>query len=52
MSAPSVADDWRAKQRGDVLPAGAVDMLTVWAGLCALDCAIWDGQEMLPELPP
>jgi hypothetical protein len=33
-----------------MLPAWKADMLTVFAGLCALDVAMRDGLELLPEL--
>jgi hypothetical protein len=42
--------DWRARQVGDILPEGEAAMLAVFKGLCALDVAIRDGLELLPEL--
>jgi hypothetical protein len=42
--------DWRARQRGDMLPADEADALALYAGLCAFDVALRDGLEMLPEL--
>jgi hypothetical protein len=44
--------DWRARQRGDMLPADEADMLGLYAGLCRLDVGLRDGLERLPELEP
>jgi hypothetical protein len=42
--------DWLAQKRGDMLTADEADVLTLFAGLCALSVAIRDGVEIIPEL--
>jgi hypothetical protein len=42
--------NWRARQAGDMLPVDEADVLTLWAGLCAMYMATRDGLELLPEL--
>jgi hypothetical protein len=42
--------NWRAHQRGDMLTEAEAIDLTLLKGLCALDVAIRDGLELLPEL--
>jgi hypothetical protein len=41
--------NWQARQLGDMLSADEADMLTVWAGLCAMYVATRDGLELLPN---
>jgi hypothetical protein len=42
--------DWRSRQRGDLLPAGESDALSLYAGLCSLGVALRDGLDVMPEL--
>jgi hypothetical protein len=42
--------NWKAGQRGDMLPENEARALELWKGLCALDVAIRNGLELLPEL--
>jgi hypothetical protein len=42
---------WRARERGDMLPADEADDLTLFTGLCALSVAIRDGLPELPDVP-
>ena len=42
--------DWLARRRGDLLTANEVAILTLYAGLCALDVSIQRGLEVFPEL--
>ena len=42
--------DWLARRRGDMLTANEIDVLILYAGLCALDVSIQRGLEVSPEL--
>ncbi len=42
--------NWKARSEGDMLPAWKAEILTVFAGLCALDVAVRDGLDSLPAL--
>jgi hypothetical protein len=42
--------DWRARERGDMLPADEADSLMLFAGLCSLGVALRDGLDVLPDL--
>jgi hypothetical protein len=43
--------DWRARQKGDLLPTEEADALLLLAGLCEPDVAVRDGLPELPRLP-
>jgi hypothetical protein len=43
--------DWLARLRGDMLSASEGGILTLYPFVCALDVAIRDGLEELPDVP-
>jgi hypothetical protein len=43
--------DWRARLKGDMLPADEADDLTLYGGLGALAVALGDGLPRLPDVP-